>query len=85
MPAGALYIRITHAEIAHGFVKSVDTSAAEAIAGVVKVITCFDMAVLHGGGIVPALDLDESGLLNGLLIISPADVRGIRTWPTATS
>ena len=31
MPAGALYIRIKHAEIAHGFVKSVDTAAAEAI------------------------------------------------------
>ena len=27
MPAGALYIRIKHAEIAHGFVKSVDTAA----------------------------------------------------------
>ena len=43
MPAGALYIRIKHAEIAHGFVKSVDTSAAEAIDGVVKVLTCFDV------------------------------------------
>lgn len=42
MPAGALYIRIKHAEIAHGFVKSVDTAAAEAIDGVVKVLTCFD-------------------------------------------
>ena len=38
MPAGALYIRIKHAEIAHGFVKSVDTAAAEAIDGVVKVL-----------------------------------------------
>ena len=43
MPAGALYIRIKHAEIAHGFVKSVDTAAAEAIDGVVKVLTCFDV------------------------------------------
>ena len=43
MPQNALYVRIKHAEIAHGFVKSVDTSAAEAIAGVVKVITCFDV------------------------------------------
>ena len=31
MPRNALYVRIKHAEIAHGFVKSVDTSAAEAI------------------------------------------------------
>ena len=43
MPQNALYVRIKHAEIAHGFVKSVDTSAAEAITGVVKVITCFDV------------------------------------------
>ena len=43
MPANALYIRIKHSEIAHGFVKSVDTSAAEAIPGVVKVLTCFDV------------------------------------------
>ena len=43
MPANALYVRIKHAEIAHGFVKSVDTAAAEAIPGVVKVLTCFDV------------------------------------------
>ena len=43
MPRNALYVRIKHAEIAHGFVKSVDASAAEAIDGVVKVITCFDV------------------------------------------
>ena len=38
MPAGALYARIKHSTIAHGFVKSVDKSAAEAIPGVVKVL-----------------------------------------------
>ena len=43
MPAGALYARIKHSEIAHGYVKSIDTSAAEAIEGVVKVLTCFDV------------------------------------------
>ena len=43
MPAGALYARIKHSTIAHGFVKSVDKSAAEAIPGVVKVLTCFDV------------------------------------------
>ena len=43
MPQDALYVRIKHAEIAHGFVKSVDTSAAEAVDGVVKVLTCFDV------------------------------------------
>ena len=43
MPAGALYMRVKHSEIAHGFVKSIDTAAAEAIDGVVKVLTCFDV------------------------------------------
>ena len=32
-----------YSTIAHGFVKSVDKSAAEAIPGVVKVLTCFEM------------------------------------------
>ena len=44
MPRDALYVRIKHATIAHGFVKSVDTSAAEQIPGVVKVLTCFRRA-----------------------------------------
>ena len=43
MPRDALYARIKHSGIAHGYVKSVDTSAAEAIDGVVKVLTCFDV------------------------------------------
>ena len=43
MPAEALFVRIKHAEKAHAFVKSIDTSKAEAIPGVVKVLTCFDV------------------------------------------
>ena len=43
IPADALYVRIKHAEIAHGFVKKIDTEAAEKIPGVVKVLTCFDV------------------------------------------
>ena len=43
MPANALYVRIKHAEKAHAIVKSIDTSAAMAIPGVVKVLTCFDV------------------------------------------
>ena len=42
MPPGALYVRIKHAEKAHAIVKHIDTAAAEAIDGVVKVLTCFD-------------------------------------------
>ena len=38
----ALIAKICHSTIAHGFVKSVDTSAAAAVPGVVKVLTCFD-------------------------------------------
>ena len=39
----ALIACVKHAEIAHGFVKSVDTEAARAIPGVVAVFTCFDV------------------------------------------
>ena len=43
MPGGALYARIKHSEIAHGFVRSIDATEAEKIDGVVKVLTCFDV------------------------------------------
>ena len=52
IPGGALYVRIKHSEIAHGYVKSVDTSEAEKIKGVVKVLTCFD---------VPEIDFPTAG------------------------
>ena len=39
-----------------------------------KAAVVFDVAVLHGGGVVPALHLDESRLLNGGLVIALADV-----------
>ncbi len=38
----ALVAKIVHSTIANGVVKSIDTSEAEAIPGVVKVLTCFD-------------------------------------------
>ena len=40
---GALVVKICHSTIAHGYVKSIDTKEAEAIPGVVKVLTCFDV------------------------------------------
>ncbi len=43
VPSDALYVRIKHAERAHAIVKSIDTAAASAIPGVVKVLTCFDV------------------------------------------
>ncbi|WP_295765727.1 xanthine dehydrogenase subunit XdhA [uncultured Oscillibacter sp.] len=39
----ALIVKICHSTIAHGFVESIDTAEAEAIPGVVKVLTCFDV------------------------------------------
>ena len=40
---GALVAKVCHSTIAHGFVKSIDGAAAEAVPGVVKVLTCFDV------------------------------------------
>ena len=42
-PNNALVVKILHSTIAHGYVKSIDTTAAEAIPGVVRVLTCFDV------------------------------------------
>lgn len=39
----ALVVKIMHATIANGIVKSIDTSEAEKIEGVVKIVTCFDV------------------------------------------
>lgn len=39
----AYVVRILHSTVAHGIVKSVDTSEAEKIPGVVKIVTCFDV------------------------------------------
>ena len=43
VPADALVAKIKHSTIAHGMVKRIDTSKAEQIPGVVKIITCFDV------------------------------------------
>ena len=48
----ALVVRLVHATVAHGLVKSIDTAAAEQVEGVVKVLTCFDVPNYpfpHGG------------------------------------
>ena len=46
MPAEALFVKLKHAEKAHAIVRSIDTAEAEAIDGVVKVLTCFDVPEL---------------------------------------
>ena len=42
-PENALIAKIVHSTIAHGMVKSIDTTEAEKIPGVVKIVTCFDV------------------------------------------
>ena len=37
--SSALIVKICHATIAHGYVKSIDTAQAEAVPGVVRVLT----------------------------------------------
>lgn len=41
--ASALIAKVMHSSIAHGYVKSIDTSEAEKVKGVVKIVTCFDV------------------------------------------
>ncbi len=41
-PKDALVVRIFRSTVANGRVKSIDTAAAEAVPGVVKILTCFD-------------------------------------------
>ena len=42
-PKDALVAKVLHSTIANGMVKKIDTSAAEQIEGVVKIVTCFDV------------------------------------------
>ena len=42
-PRNALVAKVLHSTIANGVVKSIDTSKAEKLAGVEKIVTCFDV------------------------------------------
>ncbi|MDD6347864.1 MAG: xanthine dehydrogenase molybdenum-binding subunit XdhA [Lachnospiraceae bacterium] len=42
-PSNALIAKVYHAEIAHGFVKSIDIEEAMKVPGVIKILTCFDV------------------------------------------
>ena len=44
---GAYIARVLHSTIAHGRVASIDTSEAEKVPGVVKILTCFDLKEKH--------------------------------------
>ena len=56
-----------------------DDNAAIFLVSVAAVV--FNVAVLHGGGVVPALDLDEAGLFDRLLIIALADIGVLQDIP----
>ena len=45
--ASAYVAKILHSTIAHGSVLSIDKEKAEAVEGVVKVVTCFDLKEKH--------------------------------------
>ncbi len=46
VPANCLVAKIYHAKIGNGIVKSIDTSKAEALDGVVKVVTFKDVPII---------------------------------------
>ena len=46
-PRECLVARVVHSTIANGVVKSIDTTQAECIPGVVKILTCFDVPDLQ--------------------------------------
>ena len=56
-----------------------DDDAAIFLVSVAAVV--FNVAVLHGGGVVPALDFDEAGLFDRLLIIALADIGVLQDIP----
>ena len=43
----ALVVRVLHSTVANGIVKSIDTSEAEKVPGVVRIFTCFDLEEKH--------------------------------------
>ncbi|OOB78494.1 MAG: xanthine dehydrogenase molybdenum-binding subunit XdhA [Epulopiscium sp. Nuni2H_MBin003] len=47
LPQDTLVARIYHSKIANGLVKSIDTTEAEKVPGVVKIVTCFDVTEKH--------------------------------------
>lgn len=49
-PAGMLYAKIKYSDIPHGIIKHIDTSAAEALPGVIIVLTGKDVPAKRGGG-----------------------------------
>lgn len=66
----ALIARILHATIGNGTVKSIDTSEAEKIPGVVKIVTCFDVPKYYfpTAGHPWSIDVDHQDVADRLLL-----------------
>jgi xanthine dehydrogenase molybdenum-binding subunit len=66
----ALSAKVLHSTIAHGYVKSIDTSEAKQVDGVVKILTCFDVPNLPFGtaGHPWALDPSHRDIEDRLLL-----------------
>ena len=67
-PRDYLVAKVVHSTIANGWVKSIDTTQAQAVPGVVKIVTCFD---------VPDIQYPTPA-------IPGAWRRPTRMWPTAS-
>ena len=66
----ALIAKVLHSTIAHGYVKSIDTSEAERIKGVVKIVTCFDVPDIPfpTAGHPWSTDVHHQDIADGLLL-----------------
>ncbi|HPK14653.1 MAG TPA: xanthine dehydrogenase molybdenum-binding subunit XdhA [Clostridia bacterium] len=66
----ALIVKIFRSSVAHGLVKSIDTSEAEKIPGVVKIVTCFDVPdrPIPTAGHPWSLDLGHQDIADRLLL-----------------
>ena len=83
-PRNALVAKVLHSTIANGWVKSMDTAAAEALPGVVKVLTCFDVPEIqyptpgHPWSVEPAhQDVADRKLLNRRVRIYGDDIAAV--------
>ncbi len=58
IPSNAFVVKILHSTIANGIVKSIDTSDASNLSGVIKIITCFDVPKIPFSTVAHPLSLD---------------------------
>ena len=69
VPANCLVAKIYHAKIGNGIVKSIDTSKAEALDGVVKVVTFKDVPSWHIRMLQTAISLPEESVITEMILL----------------